>query len=53
MHQQECFASLGYKAGDLPETEKACGEVLALPVYPELMEEQVRHVAEELLKVVA
>ena len=52
LHQQECFASLGYKAGDLPETEKACREVLALPVYPELPEEQVRHVAEELLKVV-
>ena len=53
LHQQECFASLGYKAGDLPETEKACREVLALPVYPELMEEQVRHVAAELLKAVA
>ena len=53
LHQQECFASLGYKAGDLPETEKACREVLALPVYPELPEEQVRHVAEELLKAVA
>jgi dTDP-4-amino-4,6-dideoxygalactose transaminase len=52
LHQQECFASLGYKAGDLPETEKACREVLALPVYPELPEEQVRHVGEELLKVV-
>ena len=52
LHQQECFAYLGYKAGDLPESEKACNEVLALPVYPELPEEHVRHVAEELLKIV-
>ncbi|HZK79657.1 MAG TPA: DegT/DnrJ/EryC1/StrS family aminotransferase, partial [Humisphaera sp.] len=52
LHQQECFAYLGYKTGDLPETEKACGEVLALPVYPELTEEQIRQVATELLKAV-
>ena len=36
-------------AGDFPETERACREVLALPVYPELGEEHVRHVAQELL----
>jgi dTDP-4-amino-4,6-dideoxygalactose transaminase len=48
LHQQHCFANLGYKPGDLPETERACQEVLALPVYPELPEEQVRYVAEQL-----
>ena len=49
LHRQECFAYLGYKEGDLPESERACREVLALPVYPELPEEQVRYVAKELL----
>ncbi|HWE02471.1 MAG TPA: DegT/DnrJ/EryC1/StrS family aminotransferase [Tepidisphaeraceae bacterium] len=50
LHLQDCFAYLGYKAGDLPVTEKTCGQVLALPIYPELAEEQIRHVATELLK---
>jgi dTDP-4-amino-4,6-dideoxygalactose transaminase len=36
LHLQKCFAALGYEAGALPVTEKACGEVLSLPVYPEL-----------------
>ena len=52
-HLQECFAYLGYKEGDLPESERACREVLALPVYPELPEEQIRYVARELLAAVA
>jgi dTDP-4-amino-4,6-dideoxygalactose transaminase/acetyltransferase-like isoleucine patch superfamily enzyme len=36
LHMQPCFAKLGYKEGDLPETERACRELLAIPVYGEL-----------------
>lgn len=52
LHRQECFQYLGVGDGALPETERACREVLALPVYPELPEEQVRYVARELLTAV-
>jgi dTDP-4-amino-4,6-dideoxygalactose transaminase len=44
LHLQDCYQYLGYRPGDLPESERAAKEVLALPIYPELTLDQQRQV---------
>ena len=50
LHLQDCFQELGYQPGDLPVAERLCGEVLSLPVYPELSPKQIEHVAATVLR---
>ncbi len=46
LHLQACFAHLGYKQGDFPESERAAKEVLSIPVYAELTDEQKQRVVD-------
>jgi dTDP-4-amino-4,6-dideoxygalactose transaminase len=49
LHQQECFAQLGHKTGEFPHSEAAAAETVALPIYPELTDEQIEQVAQTVI----
>lgn len=44
LHLEEAYLYLGYKPGDFPESELACREVLSLPIFPEMTDDQLAHV---------
>jgi dTDP-4-amino-4,6-dideoxygalactose transaminase len=48
LHLQECFAELGYKAGDLPIAEALANKVVSIPIYPELTQEMLQYVVESI-----
>ena len=49
LHMQACFAWLNQPEGTLPESEAAARETIALPVYPELTDEQKQHVVDSVV----
>ena len=49
LHLQEAYRHLGYAQGDFPIAEKAAGEILSLPMFPHLVIEQQRYVADKVL----
>jgi len=50
LHLQDCFSDLGYRPDDLPIAERLCNEVLSLPIYPELLQDQIEYAANTVLK---
>ncbi|MBI4786371.1 MAG: DegT/DnrJ/EryC1/StrS family aminotransferase [Chloroflexi bacterium] len=51
LHLQPVYQNLGYKIGDFPHTEQAASEILSLPMYPELTDEQVRQIVDAIKEV--
>jgi len=48
LHRQECFSYLQYQPGDFPVAEYAAAHSLALPIYPELTEDQQQYVVKKI-----
>ena len=46
LHQQQALLPLGYRTGDFPQAERAAAEVIALPIYPELRDDEQQTVVE-------
>ena len=52
VHLQTAYASLGYRPGSFPNTERACNRVLSMPLFPEMTTEQAEYAADRLAEIV-
>ncbi|MBU1912705.1 MAG: DegT/DnrJ/EryC1/StrS family aminotransferase [Candidatus Omnitrophica bacterium] len=52
VHLQECYKELKHKKGDFPIAEKCCEGIMSLPMYPELAEEEIRYIVEQLSEII-
>jgi dTDP-4-amino-4,6-dideoxygalactose transaminase len=50
LHLQKAYENMGYKNGDFPVTERLASEILSLPMYPQLQEQQQQRVVEKVLE---
>lgn len=50
LHLQPCFSDLNYEKGSMPNAELVCNEVLSIPIYPEIEEEELEYVAENIIE---
>lgn len=48
LHLQKCFEHLGYKKGDFPVAERISNQVLALPIFPELRDDEIDYVCDSI-----
>jgi dTDP-4-amino-4,6-dideoxygalactose transaminase len=50
LHQQEAYASLGYRTGDFPVTEKVTQRIVSLPMYPDMSLEAADYVSDAIIE---
>ncbi|MBN2788869.1 MAG: DegT/DnrJ/EryC1/StrS family aminotransferase [Candidatus Delongbacteria bacterium] len=50
LHLQPVFEYLGYKKGDFPVTEKIASEIISLPIFPEITDEQIEYICDKVIK---
>ena len=49
IHLQEAFKDLGYTKGDFPITEEMADEIVSLPMFPEMSDQQISHIVDSIL----